>query len=463
MTEQIKPKDEKIFSVSEYLKVLNVGLKNYRAKIIGEVNEANFGPTGHVYFSLKDKKDGSIIKCVIWNKKYELYGVEIKEGVEIISSGCPSIHSQYGFKFIAETIQYAGEGELKKEYERLKKKLTQEGIFAKERKRPIPKYAQKIGLITSRKGAAITDFSSNLGKFGFKVKMVDSRVEGQAAVTELLSSIKALKKCDIEALVITRGGGSLESLMAFNNEALVREVADFPVPVIAAIGHEKDVPLMSLAADLMVSTPTAAANALSKPWEQALVEFRKYERDIVNLYNSCLLEARQTINTFYYNLKEGFGSILLKYREAENSLKGLLALISKQLVFEKRNMANMITSIFKRFVSQIKDLRQNVEDIDFYYIFHNCLVAKKKNVINYSEYLLRRFSSDIRESDKHILNIENILRSNNPERQLNLGYSIIRREGILVKSVKGLKVEDQIDIQVSDGTIKSKVKNINNK
>jgi len=170
---------------------------------------------------------------------------------------------------VADAVELVGEGALKKAYDTLKKKLEAEGVFDPAKKRALPEYVQKIGVITSLKGAVIHDFENNLGKYGFKVSVCDSRVEGQQAVAPLLSAIEAMRKEDIEVLVIIRGGGSLESLQAFNNEMLVRAVRNFPVPVIAGIGHDKDVPLAALAADAMVSTPTAAANLLSRPWQEA--------------------------------------------------------------------------------------------------------------------------------------------------------------------------------------------------
>jgi len=288
MEEKEQQKTEKIFSVSNYIKIVNQGLKDFRAKIIGEVSEVSFGPTGHVYFSLKDETDGSIIGCVIWQGNYNLYGIKLREGMKIVASGRPNLHPKYGFKFIANIIELAGEGILKKEYERLKKKLTKEGIFEEERKRKIPYYPQKIGLITSRHGAVLADFLNNLGRFGFKIKMVDSRVEGQAAVADLLLSIKTLKKENIEVLVIMRGGGSLESMLAFNNELLVREIANFPVPVIAAIGHHKDVPLSALAADCSVSTPSIAATTLNESWKQAISLLEESKRNIISSYNDVL-------------------------------------------------------------------------------------------------------------------------------------------------------------------------------
>src|SRR3989344_6356905 len=200
---------DKIFSVSEFIYLLNIGLKSSRAKIVGEVGESKVYPSGHCYFTLKDEKDGAMMNCIIWKSRYQLYGIKMAEGMKILASGYPEIYPLSGkLSFIAETVELAGEGELKKQYEELKKKLTEEGIFAEEKKRPLPAYPQKVGVITSKQGAVLADFLNNLGRFGFKIKMIDSRVEGQEAVADLLSAIKTLKKQDIEALVIIRGGGS---------------------------------------------------------------------------------------------------------------------------------------------------------------------------------------------------------------------------------------------------------------
>jgi len=174
-------------------------------------------------------------------------------------------------------------------------------VFAAARKRVLPDYVSRIGVITSMKGAVIHDFENNLGKFGFKVNVIDARVEGAQAAPSLLAAIHAMREMvedegsrgtGIEALVIIRGGGSLESLQAFNNEALVREIVDFPVPVIAGIGHDQDVPLMALAADYMTSTPTAAAHLLSRSWEEAYAKVREF----AGLLNRFPLELQRVDN-----------------------------------------------------------------------------------------------------------------------------------------------------------------------
>ena len=420
MMEEYQQRAEKIFSVSEYIELVNRGLKEFAAKIIGEVSEVKTGPTGHVYFSLKDEKDKSVINCIIWKSRYQLYGIELKEGLKIIASGYPEIYAPTGrISFLAEVIEHAGEGKLKKEYERLKKKLTEEGLFEEVRKRPTPKYLQKIGIITSRQGAVLADFLNNLGRFGFKVKMIDSRVEGQAAVADLLLSIKTFKKYDIEVLVIMRGGGSLESMMAFNNELLVREISNFPVPVIAAIGHHKDVSLAALTADLAVSTPSIAATVLNKSWEQATLFLERYERDITSNYEDALDNAHNLINRATETIQEYCDSIFNKYKEIENSFKVSIHRFQNEISNVKITLRDSVTKSFSGFKSLLST------------------------------------------TYRQLGHTERTINDNNPERQLRLGYSIARCNDRIIKTVKNAKIGDSIDIQVTDGKINSKVKNIN--
>lgn len=302
---------------------------------------------------------------------------------------------------------------------KLKKKLKEEGIFEEARKRPIPQYVHKIGVITSMKGAVIADFSSNLKKFGFKVKIIDSRVEGQVAVADLLLSIKTFKKQDIDVLAIMRGGGSLESMQAFNNEALVKEVANFPAPVITGIGHHKDEPLIALAADKSVSTPTAVANIINEPWMQAIFFLKERERSIITNYESVLNETNETIKEANNTIYNAGNLIVEKYKKIENQLKVSLqnfknVLLNKRIFLE--NSLKIFSSGFK--------------------------------------YLLLRVSQKLEQADK-------IISFNNPERQLKLGYSIASCRGKIVRMIKNVKIGEDVDIKVIDGIITSKVNNIN--
>jgi exodeoxyribonuclease VII large subunit len=311
----MKTPEDKVFTIAEYIEVLNVFFKSQSARIIGEISELKRAASGHVYFSIKDKENPGSLDAIMWARNYQLCGINLEVGMEVILNGHPNVYPNNGrLSFVADTVELVGEGALKKAYDDLRKKLEAEGVFAAARKRVLPDYVSRIGVITSMKGAVIHDFENNLGKFGFKVNVIDSRVEGAQAAAPLLAAIRAMREIvedegsrgtGIEALVIIRGGGSLESLQAFNNEALVREVIDFPVPVIAGIGHDQDVPLMALAADYMTSTPTAAAHLLSRSWEEAYAKVREFS-GLLNWFPLELQKTRSNLESIWAELCNTF-------------------------------------------------------------------------------------------------------------------------------------------------------------
>jgi len=391
-------KTTKIYSITEFVAELNTGLKATKVKIVGEVGEAKLGPTGHMYFTLKDDSGSAMLSCIIWKFKYNLYGIKLEPGMKIVALGNPEIYAPSGrLSFICDTLELAGEGDLKKQYDELRTKLEKEGVFDLANKRPIPQYPHKIGVITSKGGAVIHDFINNIGKFGYDIKMIDSRVEGAEAVADLLASIKTFRKKDIDVLVIIRGGGSMESLMCFNNEMLVREIVGFPCPVLAGIGHDKDVSLVAMAADVMVSTPTAAANLLNESWEQALLLVERYERKILQSYSM----------------------IFEKFRLAENKFKVSL---------------------------------QN---------FKNNLINAKGRLEKYGQKNILGFSLLCDKLAEKLKNIEKMIELNNPERNLKLGYSIATFNGKIIRKVKDVRAGDEISLKLADGVVFSEVRGVN--
>jgi len=301
---------EKTFSVSEYIKYLNDILKQFEFRIKGEISELNIANSGHVYFVIKDKDEEAVLNCITWKDNYKMCDIEFEVGMEVIVTGHANIYAKNGkFSFIADTVELVGEGALKKAYDALKKKLDEEGLFSEERKRKLPEFVQRIGLITSKEGAVIHDFESNLNKYGFKIIFVHSKVEGQSALKDLLTAIQTMKKQDVEVLVIIRGGGSLESLQAFNNENLVRAIVDFPVPVIAGLGHERDVPLAALAADYMASTPTAAALLVGKSWDEAFEKVREFT-NIIKILEGHIQQVGESIEDLWGNVAVLFSDTL---------------------------------------------------------------------------------------------------------------------------------------------------------
>ena len=197
---------ETTFSVSNYLDIVNAALWRFSARVKGEVTSFKIQGSA-IYMNMKDRDDDSIMNVFMWASDYQLSGIEVTEGLEVIIEGKSEIYKPNGrMNFRAQTIELVGEGALKKAYDLLKKKLDAEGLFAPEKKRPLPEFPERIGLITSKQGAVIHDFLNNLGKYGYHVRFTDARVEGIGAVKEILAAIKYFQDKDIDTLVVIRGG-----------------------------------------------------------------------------------------------------------------------------------------------------------------------------------------------------------------------------------------------------------------
>ncbi len=406
-------------SVSDYISIVNELLLRVNVKIIGEISEVKAAASGHVYFSLKDEKSGDLINCALWSSVYRMCGIKIENGMKVIVTGSADVYRARGtLTFKIKTIEPAGEGALKKAYEELKEKLTKEGFFELERKRKIPEFPKKIGVITSIKGAAIHDFVNNLGKFGFKVFLCDSRVEGQEAVEDLLRSFKIMRKKDIDVLVVIRGGGSLQSLIAFDNEMLVREVVSFPVPVISGIGHHEDITLVALASDVSESTPTAVANYLSRNFVKAYDRLLLYEKKIGNRFQEIIHETRSQISSNIEFINYSFDNIIKIYKKGEEKIKRVVLSSAVLLQGKKEKVSNIKKNIFSQF----------------------------KNFLSETNSIVNRD--------------EKIILTNDPKKQLKMGYAIMKIDGKVVKSIKNLEKNKTMESILSDGLITSIIKNI---
>jgi exodeoxyribonuclease VII large subunit len=202
----VEREEQNLYTVSGYLDAINVNLKRQKARIQGEISSLDIRRT-YLFFTLKDKEDQSALNCFMWERDYRMCAVSFQEGLEVIVEGFPEIYKPSGrMSFKAATAEWVGEGALKKAYEELKRKLESEGIFAPERKKALPEFPERIGLITSESGAVIHDFLNNLGKYRYRITFMNSRVEGQTAVRDLVSAVRYFSKKSIDVLVIIRGG-----------------------------------------------------------------------------------------------------------------------------------------------------------------------------------------------------------------------------------------------------------------
>lgn len=346
---------EKVFSVSEYIEYLNASFGEYGVRIVGEISELKIhSASGHVYFTIKDKIEEAVLDAILWRRTYRMYGIPLEPGMEVILTGAGNIYPKSGrFSFIASSVELVGEGALKKAYDALKAVLEREGLFAPGRKRALPEFIHRIGVISSKEGAAIGDFTANLGRYGFEILFMDSRVEGQSALIDLLAAARTMRKQAIDVLVVIRGGGSLESLQAFNNEQFVREVADFPVPVIMGIGHERDVPLAALAADVMVSTPTAAAHRISGSWDEAFERIRAF-MSIIDTVETNIERVRDRISMSWNEIAGAFqGAVENTQRRLDSA--GRTALLNDPM--RQLRLGFSITRRGNRIVKNAGDLK----------------------------------------------------------------------------------------------------------
>lgn len=426
--------DTSAHSVKDYIALLNARLLSLSGDVVGEVSEVKRAASGHVYFTLKDKDSGDILPCTIWRTKYMYSGVEMELGMELLVRGKPEYYGPFGkLSFIADSIQLVGEGALLKAYQKLKMKLEAEGIFAPEKKRQIPAYPHVIGVVTSVHGAVIHDFSNNLRKFGFKVRIIDTRVEGPESGRDITLSVRSFRKSDIDVLVLLRGGGSVQSLAGFDNEALVREIASFPKPVIAGLGHHQDVPLAALAADAMESTPSLVAELLNASWNTAQYELERSENKITQRFESSLTAATYTLDSTFIQIERALTAIFEIYAHAERSVREGITKIGYALGSAKKTVEDDVRVITNRFNLSLEKI--STESLG-------------KTPVR----ITARFDSLMKTCMTHLQQTARLIETNNPERQLRLGYSLAFSGGKVVRSIRNIEKGAPLQVRFADGS-----------
>jgi exodeoxyribonuclease VII large subunit len=258
---------DRAISVSEFTRCVKEVLEGALPPcwVRGEISNLRQQASGHVYFSLKDA--GAQLSAVMFRTDAMRQGVALRDGLQVLAYGNVSVYEARGqYQLVVRALVEDGQGRLQHEFEALKRRLADEGLFAAERKVPVPTLPSTVGFITSPTGAAVQDFIRILERRGWRGRLVvlPAKVQGVGAAEEMISQLRLAEALGIfDLLVIGRGGGSLEDLWAFNEEPLVRAVAACGVPIISAVGHEIDFTLCDFAADVRAETPSAAAELIS--------------------------------------------------------------------------------------------------------------------------------------------------------------------------------------------------------
>ena len=266
----------------------------------GEIGNLNQSASGHVYLTIKDAT--SQVAAVIWRSTFERIGMDLKEGMAVLVQGRIDVYGPRGtYQVIISRMEQQGLGALQAAFRRLHAKLEKEGLFAAERKKPLPQFPTRIGFVTSPSGAAIHDFIQVLKRRwpGASVLIIPSRVQGDGAAEEIASGIRVAARIRpaLDVLVVGRGGGSLEDLWCFNEEVVVRAVAGCPLPTISAVGHEIDVTLCDLAADVRALTPSEAAERVAPSRDEISDALAAIRRRIDSLMMHRLTQAEQRLQS----------------------------------------------------------------------------------------------------------------------------------------------------------------------
>lgn len=428
-------------TVSEYLGRINESLAAQTARLRGEVGRVDQRDHG-VYFEFRDPEGVAVISCLIFSQRYELMGVELREGLALTVEGCPSIYPRTGrLTFRAETIELVGEGRLQQAYLQLKRQLEAEGLLASERKRPLPEYVQQIGLVTSAHGEAVHDFTANLEPAGLAVRLYDCRVEGARAISDVVAAIHWFDQHRAaDVVVITRGGGSWESLQAFNSAAVCRAIAASRIPVLVGIGHERDVPLSALVADVSVSTPTAAAKCIGQSWRDAKNFVAETQRQLTTGLADALHASRITLRHTADSLTTAFETGIAAQRQH-------LLIVHERTRRSLGNLWLIVPRLRERVRAAVR-------------VNRNAVSQQHARLGQFAHTLRYRLNHEIAQTKRRLEARATYITAANPRRLLAQGYSLVRKDKTIIRSPAQLKIGDLLSLQFDTGGATSVVQQL---
>lgn len=310
-----------------------------KVRVRGEVSNCKYHTSGHIYFTLKDEK--SAISCVMFSSDRRGLTFRMAEGQQIVVSGSVDIYERDGkYQLYARQIELDGIGALYERYERLKTELAERGMFAEEYKRPIPRYIKVLGVVTAETGAAVRDIINVATRRNPYVQVIlyPAIVQGEAAAPSIINGIRALERLKVDTIIVGRGGGSIEDLWAFNEEAVAQAVFDCSVPIISAVGHETDVTITDFVADLRAPTPSAAAELAVCDFGQLEERMEEYAVTMQHLCRRTVQGCRNRVEQCSVRLRYLSPLYILRTRKTQSaSLEERLQAVMERRLKEKRH------------------------------------------------------------------------------------------------------------------------------
>ncbi len=386
----------------------------------GEISNFKAHTRGHFYFTIKD--EGSRINAVMFASSASKVKFTPEDGMKILVTGRISVYEATGgYQIYVNEMMEDGVGNLYVAFEQLKKKLASEGLFDDRYKKSIPKIPERVGVITAPTGAAIRDIISTINRrFPLtEVILLPSLVQGEGAKEDIVRQIKRAEDYNLDVLIVGRGGGSIEDLWAFNEEIVARAIFECPIPIISAVGHEIDFTIADFVADLRAPTPTGAAE-IAVP----------NKADVINYINQLNLRSRKAVGNILELKKKRLDNIKSNY-----ILNNPLDLYSAKI----QKLDYLTESLVKNYKNIIDKEKIKLNNIKTRPLFSNPLVILDKTKQKYALLLSK-------------------LDALSPLKTLERGYGIIKLNEKAVTSIKDLKKDDLINIELKDGSREAIIK-----
>ena len=431
---------EKYLSVTTLTKYLKMKFDKdpylERVYLTGQVSNFRKRPT-HQYFSLKD--DHAVIQATIWSGIYQKLGFDLEEGMKINVIGRVQVYEPSGsYSIIIEKAEPDGVGALAIQFEQLKKKLTEEGLFQERFKQPLPQFSKRIGVVTSRSGAVIRDIITTVSRRfpGVDILLYPTKVQGEGSAEEIARNIaRANQRDDLDLLIIGRGGGSIEDLWAFNEEIVVRAIFESRLPIISSVGHETDVTLADFVADRRAATPTAAAE-LATPVTKldVLAHLQNQEKRMATAVQNVLSKKQESLkkcsqSVIFRQPERLYEAQSIKLDQLQQRMQQGL----QTLLYDKDRQAQQLIS---RLAQQQPKAR---------------LQASNQEVSYLSQRLTKAMKDIYAAKENQFANAVQSLDLLSPLKIMGRGYSYTTKNEQVIKSIDAIEPEDQLTIHYQDG------------
>ena len=443
---------EKYLSVTTLTKYLKMKFDKdpylERVYLTGQVSNFRKRPT-HQYFSLKD--DRAVIQATIWSGIYQKLGFDLEEGMKINVVGRVQVYEPSGsYSIIIEKAEPDGVGALAIQFEQLKKKLAEEGLFQERFKQSLPQFSKKIGVVTSRSGAVIQDIITTVSRRfpGVEIVLYPTKVQGEGAAEKIARNIiRANEREDLDVLIIGRGGGSIEDLWAFNEEIVVRSIFESRLPIISSVGHETDVTLADFVADKRAATPTAAAELATPVTKLDLLTYlQNQEKRMTTAVKHTLSKKQEALRIL---------SQSVIFRQPERLYDGYLQRLDQLQLRLKQGLNAELVRNQQKVQEQVHRLEQlsPIIKIQRYQdrIFQLQKLMRSQMAVTYDAKV-----AEVKRLSEALLMLDT-------SRIVARGYAIVRKGEVVVASAKDLKENDQVSLLMRDGQVELEVRDVKTK